>query len=86
MARRAFALALVAALPLPLVLAQPPPPADESSPVRVMSFNVRYATAPDGENAWDKRKDLLHETVATFDPDLLGTQETLAVQRDFLAD
>jgi hypothetical protein len=53
-------------------------------PLRVMSFNVRLATAPDGENHWDKRKDLMVETIRRFDPDLLGTQETLAVQADFL--
>jgi endonuclease/exonuclease/phosphatase family metal-dependent hydrolase len=55
------------------------------APVRVMSFNIRYGAAPDGENRWDLRKDFLAETVASFDPDLLGTQETLADQRDFLA-
>ena len=54
-------------------------------PVRVMSYNIRYATAPDGENAWEKRKAFLFETIQKFDPDLLGTQETLAVQRDALA-
>lgn len=54
-------------------------------PVRVMSYNIRYATAPDGENAWDKRKAFLFETIQKSDPDLLGTQETLAVQRDALA-
>ena len=53
--------------------------------VRVMSFNIRYGTAADGENHWDKRKDFLKETIQTFDPDLLGTQETLGFQRDFLA-
>lgn len=56
------------------------------TPVRVMSFNVRYATAPDGDNHWDKRKQLLADTVTTFDPDLLGTQETQAIQRDFLVE
>lgn len=53
--------------------------------LRVMSFNIRYGTANDGENHWDKRKDFLLETVRKFDPDLLGTQETLEFQRDFLA-
>ncbi len=53
--------------------------------VKVMSFNIRYGTAKDGENHWDKRKEFLAETVAAFDPDLLGTQETLGFQRDFLA-
>lgn len=54
--------------------------------LRVMSFNVRYGTASDGENHWDRRKDFLVETVQTFDPDLLGTQETLGFQRDYLAE
>ena len=53
--------------------------------VRVMSFNVRYGSAWDGDNRWDKRKDLLVETIQAFDPDLLGTQETLAFQRDYIA-
>lgn len=60
--------------------------ADAPAPVRVMSFNVRYGTARDGDNHWDKRKDFLAATVTAFDPDLLGTQETLAFQRDFLAE
>ncbi len=60
--------------------------ADDPAPVRVMSFNVRYGTARDGDNHWDKRKEFLAATIAEFDPDLLGTQETLAFQRDFLAE
>jgi endonuclease/exonuclease/phosphatase family metal-dependent hydrolase len=59
---------------------------DKATDVRVMSFNIRYGTARDGENHWDRRQDLLVETVRTFAPDLLGTQETLAFQRDFLAE
>lgn len=61
-------------------------PAQSPTPIRVMSFNIRYATAPDGANHWDKRRDFLVETVNTFAPDLLGTQETLVSQRDFLAE
>lgn len=53
--------------------------------VRVMSFNVRYGSAWDGDNRWNKRKDLLVATIQAFDPDLLGTQETLAFQRDYIA-
>jgi endonuclease/exonuclease/phosphatase family metal-dependent hydrolase len=61
--------------------------ADEPRPeIRVMSFNIRYGTAADGENHWDKRKEFLVETIKAFDPDLLGTQETLGFQRDFLAE
>lgn len=57
-----------------------------STEVRVMSFNIRYGTANDGENHWEKRKDFLIETIKAFNPDLLGTQETLGFQRDFLAE
>ncbi len=53
--------------------------------LRVMSFNLRYGTAHDGENHWANRKEFVSETVAQFAPDLLGTQETLAFQKDFLA-
>lgn len=58
---------------------------DTRRDVRVMSFNIRYGSANDGENAWEKRKGFLIETVIAFDPDLLGTQETLAGQRNDLA-
>jgi endonuclease/exonuclease/phosphatase family metal-dependent hydrolase len=54
-------------------------------PVRVMSFNIRYGTAQDGDNHWDKRKEFLADTLDSFEPDLLGTQETLAFQRDFIS-
>ena len=52
--------------------------------IRVMSFNVRYGTAPDGVNAWANRRALLMSTVRAFDPDLLGAQEALAFQCDEL--
>ena len=53
-------------------------------PIRVMSVNVRYGTAPDGANAWPNRRDLLMRTIRAFDPDLLGAQEALAFQCDEL--
>jgi len=59
--------------------------AGQSDEIRVMSFNIRYGTANDGENHWNKRKEFLLETIKSFDPDLLGTQETLGFQRDYLA-
>jgi len=57
-----------------------------SAEIRVVSFNIRYGTAADGENHWDRRRSFLIETIQTLKPDLLGTQETLGFQRDFLAD
>ena len=58
---------------------------EHSNDVRVMSFNIRYGTANDGENHWNKRCDFVVETIKAFKPDLLGTQETLKFQRDYLA-
>lgn len=60
--------------------------AAEPTALKVMSFNVRYGTASDGENHWEKRKQFLAETVRAFGPDLLGTQETLGFQKDFLVE
>ncbi len=68
---------LIAATCLPLA-------AEET--LRVMSFNLRYGTADDGDNHWDKRKQNLATTIAEFDPDLLGTQETLQFQADFITE
>lgn len=52
--------------------------------IKVMSFNIRYGTASDGTNSWPERRALLIDTIKTFAPDLLGTQEVLASQAAFL--
>lgn len=56
----------------------------DAPPLRVMSFNVRYGTAKDGENHWDKRKDLCAARPLAFGPDLLGLQEALDFQNAHL--
>lgn len=54
--------------------------------LRVMSFNIRYGTAKDGEDAWPKRQELVLKVIETSQPDLLGTQETLPFQASYLAE
>jgi len=49
-----------------------------------MSFNIRYGSASDGENSWPRRQQLVMDAIKTFDPDLLGCQEVLQFQADFL--
>jgi endonuclease/exonuclease/phosphatase family metal-dependent hydrolase len=73
-------------LVLMVVLLGAPAPAnaDPVPAIRVMSFNLRFATANDGPNHWDLRQGAVGQAIARFDPDLLGTQETLASQRDFV--
>lgn len=55
-------------------------------PVRVVSFNIRYANEADGENAWRVRKDLAIDTLRALDPDVAGLQEVLASQFNDLRD
>jgi endonuclease/exonuclease/phosphatase family metal-dependent hydrolase len=76
---------LLLALSLAVIACEAVPAAEPSSPLRVMTFNIRYGTAKDGDNHWDKRKEQLLDTIQEFDPDLLGTQETLGFQRDEIA-
>ena len=54
--------------------------------VKVLSFNIRYGTARDRTNAWNKRRDLTVETIRRFDPDLVGIQEAQWFQVKFLRD
>ena len=52
--------------------------------VSVMSYNIRYATESDGENAWSQRKDYLAKQVAFYEPGILGVQEALQEQLEYL--
>lgn len=52
----------------------------------VMSFNIRYGTANDGDNAWPKRRELVVETIKHFDPDVFGVQECLEFQAEYIGE
>lgn len=52
--------------------------------VRAMTFNVRYGSADDGDDAWPKRQECLVATIRGFAPDILGVQEALGVQIEAL--
>ena len=52
--------------------------------LKVMSFNIRLGVANDGENHWDKRKELVLKTIQNFGPDLLGLQEVWHMQEEYL--
>jgi endonuclease/exonuclease/phosphatase family metal-dependent hydrolase len=54
---------------------EPRRPKERDLPLKVMSFNIRTAAAPDGDQAWPRRKHLVIERIRAFDPDLLGLQE-----------
>jgi endonuclease/exonuclease/phosphatase family metal-dependent hydrolase len=52
----------------------------QSDSFRIMSFNIRYGSADDKENAWDLRKDLVFDIINEYQPQLAGVQEALYFQ------
>jgi len=52
--------------------------------VKVITFNIRYGTAKDGENSWPHRKNLVARVIRTDSPDVFGVQEALKFQLDDL--
>jgi endonuclease/exonuclease/phosphatase family metal-dependent hydrolase len=69
-----FVLALFL-FPALLAVAQQAPDA-----LRVMSYNIRYATPSDGEDRWELRKERVASLIRYHQPDLLGVQEALQQQ------
>ncbi len=53
-------------------------------PVRVGSFNVRWACPDDGEHRWEQRRERLAALLRSWEPDVLGLQEPLRHQIDSL--
>ena len=49
-------------------------------PLTIMSFNIRYGTAKDGENAWSARRAMLFDVLRDQNADLVGLQEALDTQ------
>ena len=60
--------------------------AAEAEPIdlKVMAFNIRYGTANDGDNSWPNRRSTVANVIKRYDPDIIGTQETLRFQADYI--
>ena len=71
---RLAALALLAACARPAA----------EAPLLVMSFNIRYGTAQDGDDSWPLRAALAAALIDSVAPDVLGLQEALRFQLDEL--
>lgn len=56
--------------------------ASDSLDLKVMTFNIRYGTADDGEDRWEARKEMLFTLIREQSPDILGVQEALRFQLD----
>ncbi len=51
-----------------------------ADPLTVMTFNIRYGTANDGDNHWSRRREMLFDVIREQDADLVGLQEALDFQ------
>lgn len=72
---------LLAALLAAFVSTSPTPRTHEEAPVlQLMSFNIRYGTARDGDDAWLHRKELVFDVLREQPPDVAGLQEALHFQ------
>lgn len=56
----------------------------DSSELRVMTFNIRYANPDDGPDYWDNRREAVVRMVEEVKPGVMGIQEGLAPQVAFL--
>ena len=45
------------------------------APLTVLSFNIRLASAPDGPDGWEHRRELAFDVIRDLDPDIVGFQE-----------
>lgn len=61
--------------PAPIVAGSPAPGAE--TPLRVMTFNIRYDTPNDGPNAWPHRRDWVASLIRFHEADAVGVQEAL---------
>jgi len=57
-------------------------PQKTATPLEVVSYNIRFGTAEDGENHWRFRREALLKQVGDMKPDVLGLQEALRSQID----
>ncbi len=57
---------------------------EEDVEIKYISYNIRYGTADDGDNAWDIRKSATKEMIEREQPDVFGLQEALIGQLEYI--
>ncbi|MCC4602966.1 endonuclease/exonuclease/phosphatase family protein [Xanthomonas campestris] len=77
--RRLLASVAVLCIALPALAATP------GAPLRVMSFNVRVPVDTDGDKRWQARRDAMVGLIRQAHPDVVGTQELVQEQAQYLA-
>ena len=57
-----------------------------STPIKVMTFNMRISTPVDGDNWFRNRKPKIAEVIRRENPDIIGFQEVNEEMQDFLTE
>lgn len=60
--------------------------AADTSPLTVVTYNIRYENAGDGENSWTNRRAAMAAYLRGTKADIIGLQEVLPQQRAYLAE
>ncbi len=55
-----------------------------AQPVKLMTYNIRFDTEKDGDNQWKLRKENVAELIQFYEPAILGIQEGLINQVNYL--
>ena len=58
--------------------------ADGKIDIKLASYNIRYAGGDRGANSWDNRKEPLANYINELKPDVIGMQEALLVQVEYM--
>lgn len=69
-----FILAVLTAFPMSV----------EAQDLKVMTYNIRFATSKDGPNAWNRRKEASLAMIADQQPDVFAMQEVLGKQKKYI--
>ena len=77
-------LVLLAGLPL-LSAGQNNSGESPATVLKLMTYNLKFAS-PDFEPSWEVRRDMQVDLIRKYEPDIVGTQEGLKEQIDYLAD
>lgn len=80
---KSFVLTILSAILLPsILLAQ----SSKDNIVTIISYNVRIGSVNDGENSWEYRKPSSTAMINSLKPDVIGFQEALEYQTNYLAE
>jgi endonuclease/exonuclease/phosphatase family metal-dependent hydrolase len=58
---------------------------DPGPTLKIMTYNLKFAS-PSYEPSWEIRRDMQIDMIRKYNPDIIGTQEGLKEQIDYLAD